>query len=123
MGRWRPYLLVQTFKRKTDQLALKYLLEQKTATKAQQWWISELMGYDFKIEYKRGGDNKVADALSRKMEDEFATLVLISFPTPAGIEEFKQSYVLSPKIDEIVTKNSFLVAFPCGCEFQPCFNR
>lgn len=55
-------------------------MEQKIATVAQQKWIcNKLMGYDFKIEYKQGRDNKVADALSRRMEDQEAVLALISF--------------------------------------------
>lgn len=66
-------------------------------------WISKLMGYDFRIVYKRGRDNKVANALSRKMDDAFATLAFISFPTPVWIEEFKQIYALSPKIHEVVS--------------------
>lgn len=38
------------------------------------------MGYDFLIEYKQIMDNEVADALSMKIEEEIATLALISFP-------------------------------------------
>jgi hypothetical protein len=65
--KWRPYLLGHPFRVKTDQQALKYLLEQKVATVPQQRWISKLMGYDFTIEYKRGTENRVADALSRNL--------------------------------------------------------
>lgn len=50
--KWRPYLLGQPFVVKTDHQSLKYLLEQKVATPAQQHWISKLMGYNFIIEYK-----------------------------------------------------------------------
>ncbi|XP_040988952.1 uncharacterized protein LOC121236569 [Juglans microcarpa x Juglans regia] len=54
------------------------------------------------LEYKRGRDNKVADALSRKSEEESATLALISFPTPLWLEELKQSYAFSSDITNLV---------------------
>lgn len=57
VGKWRPYLLNQRFKFKTHQHALKHLLEQQATIGAQQKWISKLIGYDFQVEYKRGGDN------------------------------------------------------------------
>lgn len=40
-------------------------------------------------------ENKVADALSRKLEEEEpheAVLTMISFPTPDWVEELKASY-------------------------------
>ena len=64
--KWRPYLLGKPFLIKTDQQSLKFLLDQKVGTPAQQKWIAKLMGYIFQVEYKKGRDNKVADALSRK---------------------------------------------------------
>lgn len=39
-----PYLLGKTFKAKTDQQAIKHLLEQKTAIEAKQRQIPKLMG-------------------------------------------------------------------------------
>jgi hypothetical protein len=63
--KWRPYLLGHSFIVCTDHQALKFLLEQQVGTMVQQRWLSKLLGYDFVIEFKKGRDNKVADALSR----------------------------------------------------------
>lgn len=63
--KWRHYLLGQSFKVKTDQQALKYLLEQRIGTPAQQKWISKLLRFDFTVEYKSGRENRAVDALSR----------------------------------------------------------
>ena len=51
---------------KTVQQSRKYLLEQKIGTPAQQKSIKKLLGYLFKEEYKKGRENRIADALSRK---------------------------------------------------------
>lgn len=59
------------------------------------------MGYDFSIEYKKGKENKVAAALSRKLEEEVGILAVISIPTPLWIDELKHSYSLSQKIHAI----------------------
>jgi hypothetical protein len=64
--KWRPYLLGRPFVVKTDQQSLKFLLEQKVGTPFQQKWITKLLGYDFVVEYKKGVENRVADALSKK---------------------------------------------------------
>ena len=53
------------FKIKTDHNSLKYFLEQKELNEHQQKWVSKVHAYDFEIEYVKGKNNVVADALSR----------------------------------------------------------
>ncbi|GJS00216.1 retrotransposon-related protein [Tanacetum coccineum] len=52
--KWNHYLLDKHFIIKTDQESLKYLLEHKLATPFQQKWVSELLGFDYEIQYKKG---------------------------------------------------------------------
>ncbi|GKB97903.1 transposon ty3-G gag-pol polyprotein [Tanacetum coccineum] len=69
--KWRSYLLGQPFVVKTDHISLKYLLDQRVSTPAQARWLPKLMGYDFRVEYKKGVTNRGADALSRQPEFSF----------------------------------------------------
>lgn len=90
-----------------DLQALKFLLEQKVGTIAQQKWVTKLMGYNFRIKYKKGKENKVADTLSRKYEPEpqpEGVLAVISFPTSDWIHELKMSYSNSPELGDILSK-------------------
>lgn len=81
--KWRPYLLGQMFVVRTNHRSLKYLWDRTIVTEAQQKWLIKLVGYDFTIEYKKGHENVVADALSKQME---STLVAISLPLPHWVE-------------------------------------
>lgn len=66
----------------------------------QQKWTSKLLGYDMLVEYKRGLENKVVNALSRRGEGEEqrveATLAVISLPTLDWIEEIKEGFKRDP---------------------------
>nr|GEV78969.1 putative alpha/beta hydrolase fold protein [Tanacetum cinerariifolium] len=52
------------FKIKTDHFSLKYVLDQRITTPFQSKWFPKLLGFDYEIEYKKGKENVVADALS-----------------------------------------------------------
>ena len=67
--KWRHYLVGKPFVIKTYQQSHKYLLDQRVGTLAQQRWIMKLLGYNFLVEYKKGKENVVADALSRQREE------------------------------------------------------
>lgn len=65
------------------------------------------MGYDFRIEYKKGKENKVANALSRRNEPNQTTeglLAVITFPTSVWLDELKMTYSTSLELQEILTK-------------------
>ncbi len=67
---WRPYLLGRRFTIITDQQALRHLLQQKIVTPEQQKFLVKLLGFEYDIIYQPGKENKVADALSRRENDQ-----------------------------------------------------
>jgi hypothetical protein len=50
----------------------------------QQKWVTKMLGYDYEIIYKKGKENVVVDALSRKYEEE-GSLFSLSFLVPNWI--------------------------------------
>lgn len=72
----------------------KHLLEQKIETPFQEKWLTKLLGYDFQAKYKKGKDNKVADALSRKEKVmREVALISISISMANWIDDLKTSYM------------------------------
>ena len=87
---WHPYLLGQRFQIKTDHQSLKYFLEQRPSSLEQQKLVTKLFKYDYEIIYKKGKDNVVYDALSRKYEDE-GSLFSLSFIIPDWLQLFARN--------------------------------
>ena len=86
--KWRPYLIGHKFIVHTDQRSLKFLLEQRLVAVEHQRWITNLMGYDFEVQYWPGLENKAADALSRQLEE--VSLATLFIPHVGAMEELQQ---------------------------------
>lgn len=98
---WHPYFWGNSFIVRTDHYSLKFLLEQRISTSPQQQWISKLMGYDFKVEYKAGKSNIVADALSRQNEEE-GSLMAISKPQWDFLAAIRESHYNNSEVQRII---------------------
>ena len=57
------------FELRTDHYGLKYLFDQPTLNARQARWLEFLCEFDFEINHIKGKENKVADALSRKLQE------------------------------------------------------
>ena len=73
-------------------VALNTFLEQRLSSEEQQKWVTKMLGYDFEIIYKKGKQNVVADALSRKDEDVEALLCAISIIQTDWINEAREEW-------------------------------
>ncbi|KAJ4763928.1 polyprotein [Rhynchospora pubera] len=51
--KWKHYLIAQPFTIKTDQISLKYLLEQRLHSTMQHKGLCKLLGLDYTVEYKK----------------------------------------------------------------------
>ena len=61
---FREYLQYQPFVVRTDNNPLTYVLTMPNLDAVGHRWVAAMAGYNFEIQYIRGSDNKVADALS-----------------------------------------------------------
>jgi hypothetical protein len=81
--------------------SLKYFLEQHISSQEKQKWVTKLFGYDYEIIYKKGKDNVVADALSRKYEDK-GSLFSLSFIVPDWLQAVHQEWLQDPKSSHLI---------------------
>ena len=64
--KFRQYLVGNKFVVKTDHNSLRYFLTQKDLNERQKKWVSSIQAFDFDIEYVKGKNNVVVNALSRR---------------------------------------------------------
>ena len=69
MEQFREYLQYQPFHVKTNNNPLTYVMSIRNLDAIGHCWVASLAGFNFTIEYLKGTDNKVADALSRVVAD------------------------------------------------------
>ena len=77
---FREYLQYQPFTVRTDNNPITYILMTPNLDALGHHWVAALAGYNMKLEYLKGLDNKVADTLSRvsmqKLDEETVTELL-----------------------------------------------
>ena len=74
---WRHYLMGRKFQLRKDHCGLKYLFDQPTLNARKARRLKFLCEFDFKIKHIKGKENKVADALSRKVHEMHVAFVSI----------------------------------------------
>ena len=72
---WRHYLIGKPFELKSDHHSLKYIFTQQNLNARQRRWMEFLADYEFNINYIKGKENKVVDALSRRRHISAMTTV------------------------------------------------
>jgi hypothetical protein len=77
LKKWMHYLMGKRFEPRTDHNGLKYLFDQPTLNARQSRWLEFLSEYDFDINHIKGKENKVADALSRRVHELHATTIIM----------------------------------------------
>jgi hypothetical protein len=75
LRKWRHYFMGRRFELRTDHNSLKYLFDQPTLNVRQSRWLEFLNEYDFDIKHIKGKENKVADALNKRMHELHATTI------------------------------------------------
>jgi hypothetical protein len=75
LRKWRHYLMGKRFELRTDHNGLKYLFDQPNLNARQSRWLEFLSEYDFDIKHIKGKENKVVDALNRRVHELHATTI------------------------------------------------
>jgi RNase H-like domain found in reverse transcriptase len=86
--KWRHYLVGTKFIIKTDQMSLKYLVEQRINHTMQHKGLIKLLGLDYTIEYKKRIENR-REGYSGNCEE----ILAISELAPQWVSDVKESYV------------------------------
>jgi hypothetical protein len=74
---WRHYLMGKSFDLRTDHNGLKYLFGKPTLNSKEIRWLEFLIEYDFDIKHVKGKENKVVDALSKRVHEFHSTMIIM----------------------------------------------
>jgi hypothetical protein len=103
--KWRSYLQHAEFLIRTDHSSLASLSENRLHTPWQQKVFTKLLGLQFRIQYRRGSENRVANALSRRPHPAEHVLAL-SLIQPLWMQEISDSYQADTRAQELLQKLS-----------------
>ena len=93
---WQHYLLSKEFIIHTDHETLKHLRGQTTLKKRHARWLEFVETFPYVIKYKKGKENIVADALSRRH-----ALISLMEAKVMGFEHIKEQYGEDPDFRDI----------------------
>jgi hypothetical protein len=97
LNMWRHYRMGKRFKLRTYYSGLKYLFEQPTLNVRKTRWLELLSEYDFDIKNIKEKENKVVDALSRRIHLMHTTTITMH-----------PSYLKRKFLDAIATYQHYL---------------
>jgi hypothetical protein len=72
---WRHYIMGKKFELRTDNIGLKYIFDKPALNARKTRWLEFLSEYDFNIKNIKGKENKVVDALSKRVHLMHDTVV------------------------------------------------
>lgn len=84
MDKWRYYLERDQFIIKINPKSLKFLLQQRLHAQLQKKGMTKLMLLDYVIQYRKGKENKAANALSKCVEEGTMALITSVVPVVSG---------------------------------------
>jgi hypothetical protein len=85
---------------RTDHRSLSHLQNQSLATEMQKKAMTKLAGLQFSVQYKKGSENKAADALSRVAHSIEVSAISVS--TPVWLQEVANSYELDSQTQNLL---------------------
>ena len=123
---WRYYLLGRKTMITTDHISIKHMLTQPRLTQRQMRTLSEILEYDFEIDYLPGARNYIQDALSRRPDYKEPPIPYHKVPMPSTImsleleekekwfEEIRLGYAADPYYKDVLDflKNPSIKSVP-----------
>lgn len=103
---WCPYLLHSEFIIRTDPRSLVHLDDQRPTTPWQHKALTKLLGLDYKIVYKQGRENRVADALSRTNHGDRHELEAVTVTVSPWVQTLQDSYSQDPDTQKLLQEFS-----------------
>ena len=108
LQKFRQYLLCGRFIVKIDHNSLRFFLNQRDLNDHKKKWLRKFQAYDFDIEYMKGKNNVVVDALSRK--PTLCSLTSISTDRKVSIIlEYAKDSFATKILDKLVDDNRYKV--------------
>jgi hypothetical protein len=89
---------------RTDYYSLKFFLDQKLAAIPQHQWVSKLLGFDFRVEYKTGITNVTTDAMSRRDSAAKPSMMALSVPSFALFDDLRCAFTTDPALHTLWDK-------------------